>query len=383
MVMPVEEMMSDETATPTLRRTPLYGEHVALGARMVDFSGWEMPVQYSGIVDEHRAVRMAAGIFDVSHMGEFIVTGKNALEYLQGLVPNNVARLEEGQALYTQICNEHGGTLDDLLIYHLAPERYMVVVNAGTLEKDWAWFSQHAAGRDDLTLTNLSDATALIALQGPRALEILRGLANIAPSDVIYYHAQEAKVAGIDCLISRTGYTGEDGFELYHATDHATDLWRALLDAGRPLGLLPAGLGARDTLRLEAGLCLYGHELTDDITPYEAELGWSIKLKKGMDFIGREALAKQKFDGLSRVRVGLKLLERAVARADSPIWHHDQQVGMLTSGTMSLTLSYPIGMGYIPPEIAVPGTVVFVELRGKRIPAEIVSLPFYRRDAAK
>ncbi|MBA3824408.1 MAG: glycine cleavage system aminomethyltransferase GcvT, partial [Ktedonobacterales bacterium] len=190
-------MMQNETAPPALRHTPLYGEHIALGARMVDFSGWEMPVQYSGIVDEHRAVRAAAGLFDVSHMGEFIVTGKGALDYLQGLVPNNVARLEEGQALYTQICSESGGTLDDLLIYHLNPERYMVVVNAGTLEKDWAWFSQHAMGHADVALTNLSDATALIALQGPRAVEILRGLANIAPTDITYYHAQEAKVAGI------------------------------------------------------------------------------------------------------------------------------------------------------------------------------------------
>jgi aminomethyltransferase len=208
-------------------------------------------------------------------------------------------------------------------------------------------------------------------------------LAAIAPTDVTYYHAQEAQVAGIDCLISRTGYTGEDGFELYHAAKNAPTLWRALLEAGQPLGLLPAGLGARDTLRLEAGLCLYDHELTEDITPLEAELGWSVKLKKGVDFIGREALAQQKFAGLSRVRVGVKLLERAVARANSPIWHRDQPVGALTSGTMSISLGYPIGMGYIPPEIAVPGTVVFVELRGKRIPAEIVSLPFYQRDAVK
>ena len=371
--------MRNETQAPALRRTPLYAEHLALGARMVDFSGWEMPVQYSGIVEEHRAVRTAAGFFDVSHMGEFIVAGAGALDYLQMLVPNNVARLEEGQALYTQICNAQGGTLDDLLIYHLGLERYMVVVNAGTLEKDWAWFSEHAVGRENLSLTNLSDQTALIALQGPRALEILRGLAAIPPTDIIYYHAQEAQVAGIDCLISRTGYTGEDGFELYHAADHAAELWRALLAAGRPLGLLPAGLGARDTLRLEAGLCLYGHELTDDITPLEAELGWSVKLKKGIDFIGREALAQQKFAGLTRVRVGLKLLDRAVARADSPIWHKERQVGALTSGTMSITLGYPIGMGYLSPEIAVPGTVVFVELRGRQIPAEIVSLPFYQR----
>ncbi len=367
------------SAAPPLKRTPLYAEHVALGGRMVEFGGWEMPVQYSGIVDEHRAVRTAAGLFDVSHMGEFAVEGPGALAFLQSLVPNNVAKLAENQALYTQICLPNGGTIDDLLIYHLGPERYMVVVNAGTMEKDWQWFSRHAAGGEGIILENHSDATALIALQGPKAQEILSLLTDVDLAGIVYYHCAPGQVAGIECLISRTGYTGEDGFELYHPAEHAVTLWRALLAAGEPLGLRPAGLGARDTLRLEAGFCLYGHELTEEITPLEADLGWSVKLKKGVDFIGREALAAQKANGVSRIRVGLALRDRAVARADSPIWHDDQQVGVLTSGTMSISLGHPIGMGYVPPALAAPGTPLQVEVRGKRIPAEVVPMPFYHR----
>jgi aminomethyltransferase len=367
------------TAAPTLKRTPLYAEHVALGGRMVEFGGWEMPVQYSGIVDEHRAVRTAAGLFDVSHMGEFAVEGPGALAFLQSLVPNNVAKVAENQALYSQICLETGGTVDDLLIYHLGPERYLVVVNAGTLENDWQWFTQHAQGHEGIILENRSSAIALIALQGPRAQEILSQLTTADLANIVYYHCTSGQVAGIDCIISRTGYTGEDGFELYHPAEDAVTLWRALLAAGAPAGIRPAGLGARDTLRLEAGLCLYGHELTEAITPLEADLGWSVKLKKGTDFIGREALAAQKANGVPRVRVGLAIRDRAVARADSPIWHDDQQVGTLTSGTMSISLGHPIGMGYVPPALATPGTQLHVEVRGKRIPAEVVPMPFYKR----
>jgi aminomethyltransferase len=371
---------SDPAAdAPSLKRTPLFAEHVALGGRMVEFGGWEMPVQYSGIVDEHRAVRTTAGLFDVSHMGEFAVEGPGALDFLQSLVPNNVAKLAENQALYSQICRENGGTIDDLLIYHLGPDRYMVVVNAGTMEKDWGWFSQHAAGKADLMMANRSAETALIALQGPRALAILAPLTGAPLDDIVYYHCTPGTVAGIDCIISRTGYTGEDGFELYHAAEQAPALWRALLEAGAPHGLLPAGLGARDTLRLEAGFCLYGHELTEDITPLEADLGWSVKLKKGTDFIGRAALAQQKAEGLKRVRVGLAIRDRAVARAESAIWHGEEHVGALTSGTMSISLGYPIGMGYVPPALAAPGTMLAVEVRGKRVPAEVVAMPFYHR----
>lgn len=370
---------------PDLQRTPLYAEHLALGARMVPFSGWEMPVQYTSIVAEHTAVRTAAGLFDVSHMGEFAVEGPGALDFLDGLVPNNVAKLAEGQALYSQICLPQGGTIDDLLIYHLGPERYMVVVNAGTMPKDWNWFTTHAQGRADVMLKNDSAATALIALQGPRALEILASLTDAPLAEIAYYHAQPGQVAGIACLISRTGYTGEDGFELYHASADAPQLWRALLDAGSPLGLSPAGLGARDTLRLEAGYCLYDHELTEAITPLEADLGWSVRLKKGHDFIGREALAQQKADGIPRIRVGLILRETTIARAEmaicgtGPAGRDGEPIGVVTSGTKSLTLNQPIAMGYVPPAAATPGTMLTVDVRGRPVPAEVVKLPFYQR----
>lgn len=370
-------------AQPALQRTELYREHVGLGAKLVEFGGWEMPVQYSGIVAEHHAVRHAAGLFDVCHMGEFAVEGPGALDYLQGLVPNNVAKLGDGQALYTQICLENGGTIDDLLIYYLAPERYMVVVNAGTMANDWAWFSQHHQGRDDVMLANHSAQTGLIALQGPRALDILHTLTDADLPAIAYYHSKPGTVAGIACTISRTGYTGEDGFELYHPIQHSPALWRAVLAAGQPLGLLPAGLGARDTLRLEAGFCLYGHELTEQITPLEADLGWSVRLKKGHEFIGREALARQKAEGVPRTRIGVILHDRAVARADCPIWHDGQQVGALTSGTMSISLGKPIGMGFVPPHLATPGTMLEVEVRGKRMAAEVVKMPFYQRPTAQ
>jgi glycine cleavage system T protein (aminomethyltransferase) len=370
---------STDAAAPRLKRTPLYDEHRALGARLVEFSGWEMPVQYSGILDEHRAVRERAGLFDVCHMGEFHIEGPGALDFLQGLVPNNVARLADGQALYTQICNEQAGTLDDLLIYRLADARYMAVVNAGTMESDWAWFSKQAAGHADMTLSNDSDTTGLIALQGPRALEILQPLTATELGAIAYYHFAEGTVAGISCLISRTGYTGEDGFELYCASGDVVTLWRALLEAGAPHGLIPAGLGARDTLRLEAGYCLYGHELNEQISPLEAGLGWSVKLEKGHDFIGREALLAQKQQGLPRKLVGIELRDRGVPRADYVILRDGKPIGALTSGTVGPTLGKAIGMGYVSPENAAPGTEIAIDIRGKAVPAAIVPLPFYKR----
>lgn len=362
-----------------LQRTPLFDDHCALGARMVEFGGWEMPVQYTSIVSEHRAVRTAAGLFDVSHMGEFRVAGSGALDFLEGLVPNHVGKLAPGQALYTQLCRPDGGTVDDLLIYSLTPDDYLVVVNAGTMPKDWAWFTAHAAGRTDVTLENRSAATALIALQGPRARAILAPLTATDLNAIRYYHAARGDVAGIACLISRTGYTGEDGFELYHPAEDAPQLWRALLAAGTPLGLLPAGLGARDTLRLEAGYCLYDHELTEAISPLEADLGWSVKLKKGRDFVGRAALQAQKDGGLARKRVGLLLPERAIVRAGAAIRNGPDQAGVVTSGTLSISLGRPIAMGYVPPWLAPPGTQLHVELRGKLVAAEVAPLPFYKR----
>ena len=363
-----------------LKRTPLFAEHQVLGARLVEFGGWEMPVQYSSILEEHRAVRTAAGLFDVSHMGEFDVSGPGALDFLEGLVPNNVGKLIVGQALYSQICNEQGGTIDDLLIYRRGLEHYLVVVNAGRLDEDWAWFSTQASQHIGVTLINQSDATALIALQGPQALAMLQPLTSVDLASIGYYHFAEGEVAGISCIISRTGYTGEDGFELYHASVDAPTLWRALLTAGTPHGLLPAGLGARDTLRLEAGYCLYGHELNESLSPLEADLGWSVRMKKSHDFIGRAALSAQKDAGLQRQRVGIVLLDRGVARADCVVLHDGAAVGILTSGTMSPTLGKPIALGYVPPTLAQPGTLLEIDIRGKHIPAVVVALPFYTRE---
>jgi len=375
-------MSADSAAgasSASLLRTPLFERHRALTARLVEFSGWEMPVQYSGILDEHRAVRERAGLFDVCHMGEFRVEGDGALDFLQRLVPNNVARLADNQALYSQILRPDGGTLDDLIIYRLGDGRYMIVVNAGTMQKDWAWFSEHAASADQLTLTNISAETGLIALQGPRALAIIQPLTETPLADIAYYHCQPGAVAGIPCIISRTGYTGEDGFELYCAAEQAGGLWDALLGAGKAEGLLPAGLGARDTLRLEAGYCLYGHELTEEITPLEAGLGWTVKLDKGVDFIGRDALVAEKAQGLRRKLVGVELTERGVPRAEYQITQQGETVGALTSGGMAPTLGKPIGMGYITSGETTPGATVAIEIRGKSIPAVIAPLPFYKR----
>jgi aminomethyltransferase len=366
-------------AASSLKRTPLFELHRELGARLVEFGGWEMPVQYGSILEEHRAVREHAGLFDVSHMGEFRVEGAGALEFLQSMVPNNVARLAEHQALYTQICRPDGGTLDDLLIYRLGEQRFMVVVNAGTTPKDWAWFTEHAAGREDVALTDDSGEIGLMALQGPLASSILQPLTETPLDSIAYYHARPGAVAGTSCLISRTGYTGEDGFELYCAAKDAPTLWRALLAAGRPLGLLPAGLGARDTLRLEAGYCLYDHELTEEITPLEAGLSWTVKLAKGGDFIGRAALAEEKAQGLRRTLVGIELRERGVPRAGYPVLRDGRQIGTITSGTMSPTLERPIAMGYVPPAEAAPGGEIAIEVRSRPIPAIIVPLPFYQR----
>jgi aminomethyltransferase len=372
-------MTEQKAPAATLRRTPLFDIHRRLGARLVEFGGWEMPVQYTSIIEEHRAVRQRAGLFDVCHMGEFRIEGAGALAFLQYLVPNDVSRLEDDQALYTQICQPDGGTLDDLLIYRRGPDKYMVVVNAGTMPKDWEWFQQHAAGRSDLTFTNVSDDTGLIALQGPLATQILQPLTDTPLDEIAYYHCRDGVVAGIPSLISRTGYTGEDGFELYCSADQVAALWDAMFDAGRPHGLLPAGLGARDTLRLEAGYCLYGHELTEEITPLEAGLGWTVKLNKGSDFIGRAALEAQKRDGLPRKLVGIMPSDRGVPRAGYPILRNGERIGEVTSGTMCPTLDKPAALGYVPPADAQVGNSIAVEIRGRPVAAEIVALPFYKR----
>jgi aminomethyltransferase len=368
---------STRSTTAQLKRTPLYEQHRALGARLVDFGGWEMPVQYSGILQEHEAVRSRAGLFDVSHMGEFKVEGPGAQAFLQYLVPNDISRLAVGQALYTQLCLPDGNTIDDLLVYHLAEMHYMLVVNAANIARDFAWVREQAKNLD-VQVSDQSDTTALIALQGPLAQAILQRLTEVDLADIRYYHFASGPVDGVNCIISRTGYTGEDGFELYCAPADVVELWNDLLGAGKAQGLQPAGLGARDTLRLEAGYCLYGHELNEQTNPLEAGLGWSVKLNKG-DFIGRAALLKIKEEGVERKLIGVEMLERGICRAEYVIYANEHPLGSLTSGAPSPTLHKNIGMGYVVAAHAVVGRHVDIDIRGRRTAAQIVALPFYKR----
>lgn len=358
-----------------LKRTPLDGEHVALGGKMVPFAGYSMPVQYpSGITAEHRAVREACGLFDVSHMGEFVLRGPDALALVQKISVNDAERIEVGQAQYSAMCLENGCVIDDLIIYRFA-DRYMLVVNAANLEKDWAWVSKHAADFD-VKLENASDATALLALQGPAAREILRPLASIDVDDVKYYRFAEGEVAGVKGVISGTGYTGEDGFELYLPADGAVKVWRALLEAGKDSGLIPAGLGARDSLRLEVGYALYGNDLDEEHTTLESGLGWVTKLEKD-GFVGHAALAKQKEEGVPRRLVGLRLTGKGFPRPGYDIVAEGAPVGVVTSGTVSPTLGYGVALGYVPTELSKPDTVVQIDLRGRAVDAVVQRPPFY------
>ena len=368
-----------QQTSAALRRTPLYEQHKALGARLVEFSGWEMPVQYSGIIDEHNAVRERAGLFDVSHMGEFKVTGPDAGAFLQHLVPNDVSKLTVGQALYSQLCQPDAGVIDDLLIYRLAENDYMLVVNAGNIAKDYTWVEQQSKDYPNLQLADQSDTTALLALQGPLAQSILQTLTEVDLSSIRYYHFEAGLVDGVNCIISRTGYTGEDGFELYFAPVDAPKLWHDLLEAGKEQGLLPAGLGARDTLRLEAGYCLYGHELNEQTNPLEAGLSWTVKLNKDSDFIGRDALVKIKEQGVERKLVGIEMVGRGVCRSEYVLYDNEHPIGSLTSGAPSPTLHKNIGMGYVVAAHANPGEEVDVDIRGKKVAARIAALPFYKR----
>ncbi|NIP59722.1 MAG: glycine cleavage system aminomethyltransferase GcvT [Gemmatimonadetes bacterium] len=359
----------------TLRKTALHDEHVALDAKMVPFAGFEMPVQYpTGITAEHKAVREAAGLFDVSHMGEVEIRGPEALDLVQHLTVNDASRLEVGQAQYSAICREDGGVLDDLLVYRLA-DRFVVVVNAANREKDGAWLEEQA-GSFDAEVVDRSDEIALLALQGPRAQQILDPLAEVDLDAIGYYRFAEGRVAGAELLVSRTGYTGEDGFELYVHRDRAAALWRTILDAGEDRGLLPAGLGARDSLRLEVGYALYGNDLDEEHTPLEAGLGWITKLDKG-DFVGREALREQKERGVEQRLVGLRLVEKGFPRPGYPITDGEETVGEVTSGTLSPTLGYGIALGYVATDRADPETELAVRIRGREIPAVVRRPPFY------
>ncbi|MEZ4417432.1 MAG: glycine cleavage system aminomethyltransferase GcvT [Gemmatimonadota bacterium] len=359
-----------------LRRTPLFEEHQALGAKIVPFAGYEMPVQYpDGITAEHEAVRKAAGLFDVSHMGEFLVRGPQALEFVQHLAVNDASKLEVGQAQYSAMCRPDGGIIDDLLVYRF-PDHYMLVVNGARRTEDWAWASRQAEGFD-VSLEDRSDAIALLALQGPAAPAILRQLTETDLDSIEYYHFAQGSVDGIDAIISRTGYTGEDGFELYVAADAAAPLWRRLLEVGAPLGLKPAGLGARDSLRLELGYALYGNDLDESRNPIEAGLSWIVKLDRG-EFVGRDVLVRTKEKGPAQRLVGLRLTERAFPRAGYPVVAGGEEVGALTSGTLSPTLGCGVALAYVPAALAKAGTALSVRIRGKDFGAQVERPPFYR-----
>ena len=357
-----------------LQRTPLRDFHAAHGARLVDFAGWEMPVQYRSILEEHKAVRRAAGLFDVSHMGEVDVRGPEAGKFLNRLVTNDVAKLFPGRVLYSPMCYASGGVVDDLLVYMRGPDDYFLCINAGNIAKDLAWIRQQAAGFE-VTITDRSADYALLAVQGPRAVSIVQTLTGAKLGLLKYYHFAEGTVAGIHCLISRTGYTGEDGVELYHAAGDAVALAEAILAAGAPQGLELAGLGARDSLRLEAGYPLYGHEITQDISPLTAGLGWTVKLDKGADFVGRDALVAEKQNGAPQKVVFFKTGDRRIVRADAPVLGLDGSVvGKVLSGTLSPILNEAIGSALVA--AAAAEQPLAADIRGTKLNLHLVKPPF-------
>jgi aminomethyltransferase len=372
-----------EIASP-LRETPLRERHEALGARLIPFAGWLMPVQYSGIMDEHRVVRTAAGLFDLGHMGQVRVTGPDALAFLQYVTTNDVSVLEPGDAQYSLLPNETGGVIDDIIVYRL-PDKpgYFVVINAANHDKDVDWLQRNAALRSDLDVdvADVSDEVGMIAIQGPNAEAIVTKLTDADLSTLGSFSCKNAEIAGIPALVARTGYTGEDGFEFYVAEERTSELWDALMAAGRPLGLVPVGLGARDTLRLEARMPLYGNELADDISPLEAGLGWAVKVDKG-PFIGREAIAAMKASAPPRRTVGFRLVERAgSARHGYPVQRDGELVGVVTSGAHSPTLGAEIGLALVEAAAAGVGRPLEIVIRGRPVRAEQVKLPFYRRQS--
>jgi glycine cleavage system T protein (aminomethyltransferase) len=359
------------------KRTPLYAVHKALGARLIPFGGFEMPVEYSGIAKEHTAVRTTAGLFDVSHMGEFEIRGPEALDLIQHVTTNNASKLLDGQAQYSALAYPHGAVVDDLLVYRHNAEHFMLVVNASNIAKDFEWINSHT--RADASVENISDETSLLALQGPKALEILQPLTGIHLRELRYYHFASGKVSNVDAIVSRTGYTGEDGFEIYFSAEKSELVWKSILEAGASSGLIPAGLGARNTLRLEAKYLLYGNDMDGTTTLLEAGLGWIVKLDKG-DFIGRDALVRQKQEGVKRRLVGFEMLGKDIAREHYPVFVHGREVGHVTSGSPSITLKKNIGLVYLPAEHASIGTTFHVAVRSKTSEARVVRTPFYERD---
>jgi aminomethyltransferase len=356
-----------------LKRTPLHDVHVALGGKIVPFAGYEMPVQYpTGITAEHKAVRERAGLFDVSHMGEFIIRGPGAVDFVNRVTTNNVAALEVGQVQYSALLNERGTFVDDCLVYRAA-DHVMMVVNASNAARDWTHILPNARGFE-VEMTDASDETALLALQGPMAQQVLQPFTDIDLEPIKYYHFAVGSVAGVPGVtVSRTGYTGEDGFELYFPNPHATTIWKALTSDGR---VTPAGLGARDSLRLEMGMALYGNDIDDTVTPLEANLAWIVKLPKG-EFTGRDALVRQKSEGVRRRLVGFTSSEKVFPRHGYPVFCNDAPSGVVCSGTMSPSLNIPIGTCYLPAGSTAEGSSLEIDVRGKRVPASVVKMPFY------
>jgi aminomethyltransferase len=360
-----------------MKSTALSQKHIALGAKMIGFAGYNMPVSYSGLNDEHNTVRHAVGVFDVSHMGEFILKGEQALDLIQRVTSNDASVLVDGKAQYSCLPNGKGGIVDDLLVYRIDAATYMLVVNASNIDKDWNWISQH--NTKGVEMKDISGQTSLLAIQGPKASDTLQKLTDVKLSDIPYYSFVKGKFCGIDnVIISNTGYTGAGGFEIYFGNEHAGKIWDAIFEAGKEFGIKPIGLGARDTLRLEMGFCLYGNDIDDTTSPLEAGLGWITKFTK--DFTDKEFLLKQKEQGLARKLVGFEMIDRGIPRHGYPIVDaNGATVGVVTSGTQSPTLNKAIGMGYVKTGLAKPDTEIFVQIRDKNIKARVVKIPFLKK----
>ena len=369
--------MSQPASVP-LKKTPLNARHRALGARMVEFGGWDMPVEYSGIVDEYNAVRTCAGLFDVSHMGEIEIAGRDALQAVQHITSNDAAKLTIGQIQYSALTTPQGTFVDDVLVYKLADEHFMLVVNASNIIKDFNWITEHVAAFEDAIAVNTSSRYALLALQGPAAADVLQTLTGVHLAPIKYYWFTTGEVASVRCTISRTGYTGEDGFEVFVPPASADRVWTAILDAGRGAGVVPAGLGARDTLRLEASMRLYGNDMDESTTVVEADLGWIVGWKKP-EFLGRDVLQNQKADGPRRKLVGFEMLDRAIGRHGYDVYVDGAHAGTVTSGTQTPFLKKAIGMAYVPSDRTAPGTEFEIDIRGRRAKARVVPMPFYKR----
>jgi len=370
-----------------IKKTALFDAHQKLGGRLIDFGGWMLPVQYKGVLQEHQACREKAGLFDVSHMGEFLLEGPDAEKFLNLICTNDVTKAQTGKAMYTAMCNDRGGIVDDLIFYRLAPEKYLMVVNASNIQKDWSHIQKEFEKRGgtanlNLTLKDESSSWGLLALQGRLSAKIIEGLSgNLDVKSLAPFACTSGRMAGVDVTLARTGYTGEDGFEIFVPVSQVVSVWEALLEAGIPQGLEPCGLGARDTLRLEMAYALYGHELNEDRSPLETGLAWVTRLEKGVDFTGRAAIEAKKSAGVTRCLAGFRMIERGIPREGYPVFDAEglKQIGQVTSGSHSPTLGQAIGLAFVDKSGTEPGSEIRIGIRGKNLTAEVVKTPFYRR----